>query len=101
MAKKNPEKTPKSKIRAALRSLFLRSRERATALKNSNYTCKQCGRKQSMAKGREVKVQVHHEGGIDNWAYLIDAVYEKLLCDPKFLTVLCEKCHDEEHKKCG
>jgi len=53
--------TPNSKIKAAVRSLFLRSRERAEAKKRDGYACKRCGKKQSKAKGREVSVEVHDE----------------------------------------
>ena len=90
------EYTPRSKIRAALRQLWLRSRERAAALKRDEYTCQCCGRKQSKAKGKEFSVQVHHKDGIANWETLIDLVYENLLCNPKFLETLCKKCHERE-----
>ena len=74
--------TPNSRIKAALRQLFLRSRERAKCLKDAKYTCK-CGAKQSRAKGKEVYVEVHHKEGICNWAELYSVVREYLLCDPK------------------
>lgn len=96
MGKKLPN-TPRSKIRAILRQLWLRSRERAAALKRDGYTCQVCHRKQSKAKGKEVRVHVHHKNGITNWDKLIDMVYETLLCDPKHLETLCEDCHKEEH----
>lgn len=98
MAKKNPYKTPQSQIRSKLRQLFLRSRERATALKASGYCCQQCGVKQSKAKGKEVSVEVHHQNGISNWKTLIDAVYQYLLCDPKLLIPLCKSCHEKLHE---
>ena len=92
--------TPNSKIRAALRQLFLRSRERQSALKRDHYTCCSCGRKQSMAKGREFKVQVHHkQGGILNWDKLFQAVREYLLCSPDHMETLCEQCHEEKGDK--
>jgi len=91
--------TPNSKIRAALRRLFLRSRERATALKRDGYTCKKCNAKQSRAKGKEVFVEVHHLEGCLNWDELFIAVRKYLLCDPKFLETLCVKCHEEEGKQ--
>lgn len=94
MGKKLPY-TPNSRIRAALRRLFLRSRERAAALKRDGYTCK-CGVKQSRAKGREVYVEVHHKKGCLNWDELFKVIREYLLCDPEFLETLCEKCHKEE-----
>lgn len=97
---KKTEHTPRSRVRASLRQLWLRSRERARALKRDNYTCCKCHRKQSMAKGKEFKVQVHHKEGVANWEELIDIVYKYLLCHPDELETLCKECHDEqEHTK--
>jgi len=90
--------TPKSRVRAALRQCWLRSRERAAALKRSGNSCECCGKKQSVAKGKEVKLEVHHNSGIPNWDHILDVVYRHLLCDPKHLTVMCKECHEEEHK---
>ena len=90
--------TPRSRIRSALRQLWLRSRERAAALKRDKYTCQTCGRKQTKIKGKEFSVQVHHLKGIANWEGLIDEVYMKLLCDPKHLETICKECHDLSHK---
>lgn len=94
MGKKLPY-TPNSRIRSTLRQLFLRSRERNLAIKRDNYTCQECGAKQSKAKGKEVEVEVHHKGedGVKNWAKLFEAVREYLLCDPEYLEVLCKTCH--------
>jgi len=91
MPKKQPN-TPRSRIRAALRQLFLRSRERAAALKEAGYRCQRCGVKQSKAKGREVSVEVHHKSGINNWDVLFDAVYRHLL-NKDDMEVLCRECH--------
>jgi len=88
--------TPRSKVRSALRQLFLRSRERAAALKRDSYTCQSCGRKQSKAKGKEFDVQVHHVEGIGNWEMVIDTVFDELLCSPDKLRVLCPECHEKE-----
>ena len=96
MAKKLPT-TPKSRVKNALRQVWLRSRERAAALKREGYCCERCGRKQSTAKGKELKVQVHHRKGI-NWDGLVDNIITRLLPDPAELEVLCERCHEEEHK---
>ena len=89
--------TPRSRVRAALRALWLRSRERAAALKRTGNTCECCGVKQSAAKGREVKLEVHHLNGVE-WEQMIDYVYRHLLCDPKHLMPLCKDCHQKEHE---
>ena len=88
--------TPRSKVRAALRALWLRSRERNAAIKREGGCCEGCHRKQSKAKGREFKVEVHHLNGVE-WEVMIDYVYRHLLCDPKDLQVMCPECHSEEH----
>ena len=90
--------TPRSRVRAALRQLWLRSRERAAALKLAGYKCAECGVKQSRAKGKEVYVEVHHTKGI-NWDGLIDLIFKRLLQEPKKYTVLCKDCHKAEHDK--
>lgn len=84
--------TPHSRVRAALRQLWLRSRERAAALKRDGYRCQDCGAKQSVAKGRVVKLEVHHLDGIE-WEKIIAYVYRHILCDPKRLETLCAPCH--------
>ena len=88
--------TPNNKIKAALRQLFLRSRERAQALKRDNYTCRECGRKQSRAKGKEFKVEVHHAPGIDNWDEMYACIRKNLLCSPDEMETLCKECHENE-----
>ena len=93
MAKKNLRKTPRSKVRDALRRLWLRSRERAFACKRDQYTCQCCGKKQSKARGKEVAIEVHHRHGIHGWEQVIDSVYDFLLTDPDGLEVLCKDCH--------
>jgi predicted HNH restriction endonuclease len=94
MGKKLPY-TPNSKIRAALRLLWMRSRERAKALKSTSYCCAECGVKQSVAKGREVKLEVHHTDGID-WDGIFDLIRERLLNVPQ--KPLCKDCHAKAHK---
>ena len=98
MSKKLPF-TPKTQVRSALRRLWLKSRERAAALKRDDYRCQQCGKKQSRAAGREVKVEVHHKDGVLNWAELDNAIRRGLLCHPGQLVTLCKKCHSMEGKK--
>ena len=89
--------TPSSQIRAALRKLFLYSREHRACLKNGNKTCVSCGAKGTSAKGREVDVRVHHLHQID-WEKLFFVVRETLLCPPEKMVILCKKCHDEVHE---
>jgi hypothetical protein len=96
MSRKLPY-TPNSRIRSALRKLFLRSRERAAALKRDHYTCS-CGLKQSRAKGKEVFVEVHHLEGVCNWVALFEAVRKYLLCNPDLLETKCVECHKEAEK---
>ena len=93
--------TPKSQITTALRRLWLRSRERATALRREKYCCESCGIKQSKAKGREVKVEVHHRHGAIAWDEIEAAIRMWLLVDPEDLEVLCPNCHDKRHGKEG
>ncbi len=95
---RNPERTPTSQIVSALRRLWLRSRERAYAIKRDNYTCQKCGRKQSRAKGREVYVEVHHLDGVQ-WEELIQLVRDRLLVSPDRLQTLCSDCHGAAHEK--
>jgi len=91
------ERTTKSQITIALRRLWLRSRERASALKRDKYTCQNCGVKQSKAKGKEQKVQVHHKNGITNWNEIINCIRKNLLCNPENLETLCPNCHKNKN----
>jgi len=95
MGKKKPN-TPRSRIKNALRKLWMCSRERAKALKDTGYRCKNCGVKQSTAKGREVKLQVHHDPPID-WDGVFDLIEGRLLRVNQY--PLCEECHEEAHRK--
>jgi hypothetical protein len=85
--------TPNSKIKNSLRKLFLQSRERGVAIKRDKYICQICGAKQSKAKGREVKVEVHHKEGVMNWDEIYKIVRQYLLCDPSLLETQCYDCH--------
>lgn len=98
MPKKNPKKTPRSTVKVALQRLFLRSRERAYALKRDGYTCQTCHRKQSKAKGKEFSVQVHHIDGID-WEEIIDIIFERVLVSPERMITLCKEHHEEIHER--
>ena len=88
--------TPNSRIRQALRILWMRSRERAAALRRHDYRCGICNVKQSAAKGREVKLMVHHMDGVD-WDGLFDDIRRRLLVDPDRLLPVCKECHDKQH----
>ena len=96
MSKRLPY-TPNSQIKSALRKLWLRSRERSTALQNTGYCCSVCGIKQSVAKGREVRLDVHHLDGID-WQGVIDLIRERMLPSPDRLAPLCKACHEDMEK---
>jgi hypothetical protein len=89
--------TPDAVIVSALRAVFLRSVERRIALQAAGHSCECCGVKASVAKGREVKLQVHHRAGEINWRPIIDAVRAELLCMPNSLQALCKVCHDDKH----
>ena len=91
--------TTNSQIRSALRQLFLRSRERSARIKQDGYICQCCGKKQSKAKGKEVKVEVHHQEGVLNWQLMFETIREYVLCDPRYLETLCEKCHKDKTKE--
>jgi predicted HNH restriction endonuclease len=84
--------TPSSRIRSALRLLWMRSRERGEALKNTGYCCSVCGIKQSAEKGRVVKLEVHHVDGCD-WEGVIDMIRQKILQTPEKLAPVCKPCH--------
>lgn len=90
-------RTTRSAIKSALRLLWLRSKERSTALKLASYQCEECGIKQSTAKGKEVRLEVHHLEEAIDWNKMIDYLQRHLLCSPDNLEVLCKKCHYERH----
>ena len=87
--------TPRSRVKNALRMVWMRSRERNAALKREQHTCQECHRKASMAKGKEFKVYVHHIKGID-WNGITDLIFERVLQTPADYEVLCEECHGKK-----
>ena len=101
MSKRKPT-TPHSQAKSALRQLWLRSRERAAAIKRDKYTCQDCGAKQSRAKGREVYVEVDHLEGV-SWERILEYIYRHLLVDPSKLETVCKGCHKKrtEERKNG
>ena len=90
--------TPNSRIKVALRQLWLRSREHAATKKRDKNCCVRCGIKQSKAKGREIKVEVHHLEGVQNWQEIYNVIRKYLLCDPEKMETLCKECHKKEEK---
>lgn len=88
--------TPSSRIRQSLRLLWMRSRERGEALRNTGYCCSVCGVKQTKAKGREVSLDVHHLDGC-RWQEAIDAIRKHILQTPDRLAPLCKACHAAMH----
>lgn len=96
--KKPPTHTTQAMFRSLLRSNWLRSPERKDALKRTGYCCERCGVKQSKAKDRVVKINVHHPKGVN-----LDKCYaeakKEMFVPSDDLEVLCVSCHDEEHGK--
>jgi len=86
--------TPNSHITSALRTVWMRSRERREALRNTGNTCSNCRVKQSKAKLSECRVmEVHHLHGHVNWGRILKVIREELLQDPVELAPLCPDCH--------
>ena len=96
MGRKDETRTPRSRVKNAIRQLWLRSRERAYAIKLAGRSCSKCHKKASVAKGREVKLEVHHTFGID-WDGLVDLIIDRVLQRPEDYTVLCKGCHKAHH----
>ncbi len=90
--------TSRQKIVSALRMLWRNSPERYVALKEGKYTCVKCGAKQSVAKGKEQKVLIHHKEGVLNWDVIIALIRQQLLCKPGKLECQCPECHKKEEK---
>jgi 5-methylcytosine-specific restriction endonuclease McrA len=86
--------TPRSQVRSALRQLWLRSRERAAALKRDKYSCVECGIKQSRAKGKRVDIEVDHLDGV-RWEQIMEYIYRHLIVPPEKLETVCKAHHAE------
>jgi hypothetical protein len=93
-SRKQPN-TPRSRVKNAIRQVWLRSRERQAVVKAQKNTCQICGVKGSTAKDREVKIQVHHLDGID-WDGVVDLIFDRVLRGRQ--ECRCVACHDKEHK---
>lgn len=96
----DPSRTEDQRIRSALRLLWMRSKEKNAAERREKNTCEFCGLKKSVAKGKEVKIEVHHKKPGDiNWPRIYEVIREELLCDVSMLQVLCKPCHYTHHGK--
>ena len=92
--------TPRSRIRSAIRLLWMKSRERAKVLKDAEYRCSECNIKQTRAgkdKTKWVYLEVHHVSMIDVWNEIIDLIAKKILESEQIC--LCKKCHHDLHEK--
>lgn len=87
---KKPKHTTRAKVKAAIRLLWLHSPERAATLKQDRYTCQSCGKKQSKRKGHEVKVEVHHDEGIE-WDDICDLILYWVFHGKQ--STMCVECH--------
>jgi hypothetical protein len=109
LEKPNKPKKPKkstptdSRIIAALRSVWLRSSERAAALKRAKvigkgngYQCERCG----CIVHKTNELNVHHKipvGSLDDWGAWIS----RLFCGVDGYQVVCKLCHVIIHKGDG
>ena len=87
-----PQRTPRKFVYAAIRKIWLYSRERQYTIKAENSTCEECGEKGN--------VHVHHRDGT-SLKKIVDMIYDVLLVNPDKLEVLCIDCHKDKHKKGG
>ena len=95
--------TPTSRITAMCRVLWLRSRERAAAIKRESGCCQVCGAKgraKETCNGPKVALEVHHERP-PSWERIHKVIREELLQEPEVLTVFCKSCHTGFHNKGG
>lgn len=97
-----PKTTTNGVIMSALRRLWMRSPERAQALKDTGYMCTNCGVKQSKAKGKEQKIQVHHIIPVKQdkewFPRVCEELREHFFVPPEELEPLCPDCHHSHHE---
>lgn len=91
--KKEPKtRTDRGKIVAAIRRIFMYSRERYQALKRAKGKCEECG--------AEGPLNCHHIDPIgESWDDIINLIMERVLCPPDKLVCLCKECHAKVHGK--
>jgi hypothetical protein len=97
MGRKDTTTTPRSQVKSGMRNIWMRSRERGTAMKLAKRACSCCGAKKVVATP-DVRLEVYHDNGI-NWDGVVDLFFERVLQRPEDYTVLCKECHLEEHKE--
>ena len=99
MPKKQQRRTPDGALRSWLRrGVWMKSFEKSYALRRESYCCEHCGVKNSRAKGKKVRVIVHHNKMI-NWDKIFKVLRAELLVSPNQLTCLCDECHKLEHQR--
>ncbi len=96
MPKKKSDITTKAWLTSGLRRMWMKSKERYAAIKRDNATCVKCGRKRSVAKGREVKINVHHKSGKIDWDAIVEVLKRELFVPVEELEVECVECHKKE-----
>lgn len=92
-------RTSDSVIKSAVRTLWLRSKERRAAIRDQGNRCRRCNAKESSRKGAEVAIEVHHLKGEIDWPKVIKFIREEVLVDPSELELLCGTCHHLAHGK--
>jgi len=99
MPKKQHKRTPDTMLRSWLRRwVWSKCCEKSYTNRREGYCCEHCGVKNSRAKGKEVRVIVHHQKLI-NWDKIFKVLRRELLVSPNQLTCLCDECHKAEHKR--
>ena len=92
MKRRKKPVTPRSRVKRALGTVWLYSRERSEALRLSAGHCAECKQ-----KFKRTELEVHHLQAGDTWEGVIDYIYRHLLVEQDKLTVLCHSCHIKEH----
>jgi hypothetical protein len=64
-------------------------------LKRDHYACVDCGRKQSVAKGKEFKVEVDHLDENIDWDKIVEYIRRHLLVPPERLETVCKEDHQK------
>ena len=87
--------TPNSRITGGFARTFTNSREHGEALKKTGHRCYQCGVKRSVAKGKEVKLYVHHIIPVN--IKRVMEIYREEYLQQNNLMPVCKECHMALH----